>query len=276
MIAKDANNEATNQIISDIAGYVETAAADLHHYITNGQYERLRYTAEYLEASLDRSDKILDIGSFPYFLPAYLSLKGFNNISTVEIPRVDDFPLCPSWNFTSIRLDIEEAPLPLEDNSFDAILLLEVFEHLYRRPNQVFRELRRVLKPDGKLVISTPNGGQLQTYVKALFRKQFGPKIYEWSEVYERLGHFAHIREYSLQEIEEYLENFDFRTEEASRLSFYQLDNPYTGGMKRLLYSTYRAISKLLPFVPIIQNNIFVVARNRKSESMPDASKSSR
>ena len=267
MITKDASTEATNlEIISDILNYIKTTAEGSHHYITNAHYDRLKYTAEYLETSLDRSDTILDVGSFPYFLPAYLSLKGFNNIRTIEIPRIDDFPLCPTWSFTSIQLDIEEASLPFEDNSVDVILLLEVFEHLYRRPNQVFRELHRILKPEGKLVISTPNGGRLQSYVKALFRKQFGPKIYTWSEIYEGLGHFSHIREYSLEEIEEYLRHFDFYIEKASRLSFYQLENPYTSGMKRLIYSTYRTVAKFLFFVPIIQNTIFLVAQNRKSD----------
>lgn len=267
MGTKNTSTEATNlEIISDILSYIKTTAEGPHHYITNAHYERLRYTAEYIETLLDRSDKILDIGSFPYFLPAYLSLKGFNNVRTIEIPRIDDFPLCPTWSFTSIHLDIEETSLPFEDNSVDAVLLLEVFEHLYRRPNQVFRELRRILKPEGKLVISTPNGGRLQSYVKILFCKQFGPKIYTWSDVYERLGHFSHIREYSLEEIEEYLENFDFCTEKSSRISFYPLENSHVGGIKRLIYSTYCAIAKFLLFVPFLQNNILLVARNRKGK----------
>jgi SAM-dependent methyltransferase len=253
-----------NKVVSEISSYIKSVGGGLYHYITNGQYERLTFTAHHLENLLKKSDNILDIGSFPYFIPAYLSLKGFHNINTIEIPRSDDFQLSPNWNFNVLRLDIEEVLIPLDENSVDAVLLLEVFEHLYRRPNQVFRELRRILKPNGKLVLSTPNGAQLPAYIKAIMRSQFGPKIFEWSKEYEAIGHFSHIREYSLQEIKEYISNFDFSIERAYRIPFFQLDNPYSGGSKKIFYSAYRSAAKVLRFLPIMQNNIYLVATNNK------------
>ena len=123
------------QAISSVLNYIKINSESNYHYASNGQYERLIYTAELIEDSLKKTDRILDIGSHPYFLPAYLSLRGFKNITTCEIPRSDDFKQCPTWNFNSISLDIEDAKLPFEDNSLDVVLLLEVYEHLYRRPN---------------------------------------------------------------------------------------------------------------------------------------------
>jgi SAM-dependent methyltransferase len=46
--------------------------------------------------------------------------------------------------------------LPFRDNSFDVILCLEVLEHLYD-PFCLFVETYRVLKPQGELLITTPN-----------------------------------------------------------------------------------------------------------------------
>lgn len=43
-----------------------------------------------------------------------------------------------------------------EDNSFDYVLLLEVFEHLFA-PYSVLEEVRRILKVGGSLIITYPN-----------------------------------------------------------------------------------------------------------------------
>jgi SAM-dependent methyltransferase len=48
------------------------------------------------------------------------------------------------------------AHLPYEDATFDLVFSKYVFEHL-DRPIDVMRELRRVLKPGGHLLIHTPN-----------------------------------------------------------------------------------------------------------------------
>lgn len=45
--------------------------------------------------------------------------------------------------------------LTLESGSFDAIVAIEVFEHL-RRPAQAAAELHRVLRPGGRVLISIP------------------------------------------------------------------------------------------------------------------------
>jgi len=46
--------------------------------------------------------------------------------------------------------------LPLRENSFDCILISEVIEHL-EKPQISIREAVRVLRPGGRLLITTPN-----------------------------------------------------------------------------------------------------------------------
>jgi SAM-dependent methyltransferase len=48
--------------------------------------------------------------------------------------------------------------LPLADRSVDCVLLSEVIEHL-NKPEMTVREATRVLRPDGRLLVTTPNYG---------------------------------------------------------------------------------------------------------------------
>lgn len=51
---------------------------------------------------------------------------------------------------------VPSAPLPFEDASFDLVVSDFVFEHL-ERPQPIARELQRVVKPGGWILVRTPN-----------------------------------------------------------------------------------------------------------------------
>ncbi len=57
--------------------------------------------------------------------------------------------------------------LPFENNSFDFIVFAEVIEHL-KNPYDVVSELKRLLKPGGKIVLSTPNILNLKSRMRFL------------------------------------------------------------------------------------------------------------
>lgn len=53
-------------------------------------------------------------------------------------------------------VNVNDNALPFDDESFDVVYLAEVIEHLVR-PDHALREIRRVLRPGGHLIVSTPN-----------------------------------------------------------------------------------------------------------------------
>ena len=58
-------------------------------------------------------------------------------------------------SLTLFKADLNE-PLPLKEESFDAVLSLATLEHL-DRPDLHLREIYRALKPDGTLLLTTPS-----------------------------------------------------------------------------------------------------------------------
>ena len=61
-----------------------------------------------------------------------------------------------------------DAPLPLGDGEFDLVLLADVIEHV-RDVQLLLSEARRVLRPGGRLAVSTPAHGRL-TALRLLVR----------------------------------------------------------------------------------------------------------
>jgi 2-polyprenyl-3-methyl-5-hydroxy-6-metoxy-1,4-benzoquinol methylase len=55
---------------------------------------------------------------------------------------------------------------------YDLILLLDVLEHLHN-PTEVLRNLRKLLEPGGKVIVSVPNISHLSVTVPLLVRRKF-------------------------------------------------------------------------------------------------------
>ena len=71
----------------------------------------------------------------------------------------------------SIRKADLNQPLPESAESLDAVLALEVIEHL-ENPRAFLREIARVLKPGGSLVLSTPNIVTVGSKLRFAFREE--------------------------------------------------------------------------------------------------------
>lgn len=102
-----------------------------------------------------RAGRILDIGcgSFPYFL-AHTSFQ--EKFAVDQLPMEKETAAQNRIEFFTLNLN-KEPRLPFEDNFFSIVTLLAVVEHL--DPDSMamlFRESRRVLKPGGMAILTTP------------------------------------------------------------------------------------------------------------------------
>ena len=106
--------------------------------------------------------KILDVGAGHGAFSKQLHEMGY------QVSACDLFPEIFYYDQIECKkVDITQS-FPYEDNSFDMIMAIEVMEHINDHEN-FFKEASRILKPNGRLYISTPNILSLKSRIRFLF-----------------------------------------------------------------------------------------------------------
>lgn len=152
--------------------------------------------------------KVLDVGVVPGHMAMALRRLGceVHGITDHEISghgRYGEDDLSCRWTQEGITLHnavIDREVLPLPDNFFDGVIFTEVLEHLVYNPKTLIREIFRILRPNGEVVVSTPNVARIENRIKALIGWNVYPRSEEFyfSDLYKR-----HNREYTLREVED-------------------------------------------------------------------------
>jgi 2-polyprenyl-3-methyl-5-hydroxy-6-metoxy-1,4-benzoquinol methylase len=75
------------------------------------------------------------------------------------LSQPEALPTSVKW----IEADLNN-PTVAADSSYDVIISTEVIEHL-ENPRGVFRELHRLLRPGGTLIVTTPNQESIRSYL---------------------------------------------------------------------------------------------------------------
>jgi len=99
-----------------------------------------------------RKGRILDFGCGR--IPFFLRNTPFNEKYGMD-PHVQIS--VANGNIRLMNIDINNTVLPFGDNFFDVVTMLAVFEHIVQANlTTVLKEFGRVLKPDGRLIMTTP------------------------------------------------------------------------------------------------------------------------
>lgn len=173
--------------------------------------------------------KVLDLGCGHGDYSKRLKEIGFEVVAgDIDISRFRyrgeiDFRIC----------DITK-PLPFPDSSCDYILLMEVVEHL-RNPYSVLSEINRILKPDGRIIISTPNILNLKSRLRFLFE-----------------GAYEYFREPPLDQSrnpKETISNLHLVPYRYHELEFLLFDTGFTVEDILSSFKDWSAAALLLPFI---------------------------
>lgn len=150
---------------------------------------------------------------------------------------------------TIVPHDLAE-PFSFSDMTFDMVLYCDVIEHL---PTEIIsyslREIKRVLKREGTLILSTPNLSRLSNRIKFLQGRGINPPILP-----RKIGEtYDHIREFTLDEIETVLSG-DYRIirREYGLIPFF---NKSYNAMNCLLFHLFHSLG----------DELYILARARKN-----------
>lgn len=184
-----------------------------------GQESRYKNNYRLIKRELKKTDFILDIGTNPPYFMATLKQIG-HHIEGLDMNPDLDSELIKERDLNISKCNIEVERFPYEDRSFDVIILSEVFEHLYVNPIHTMNEIRRVLKNNGKLILTTPNGYSVKRVANFILGRGLSENPYREFDLLNRLGYRGHIREYSLGEVNDFLKKTGFLIQKSKYISF--------------------------------------------------------
>jgi len=183
--------------------------------------ERLVRTAQLIPPPQSRSS-VLELGCYMQLTPALQELCGYQSVrgaylgpsgqserKRAMIARQEVFA-CEIDLF-----DAERDRFPYTDESFELVLACELLEHLQRDPMHMLLEIRRVLEPEGILLLTTPNCAGATAVARTLLgdRNPYTFSSYPSPENEDREQAALHIREYTAAEIGELLRSAGFSVE---------------------------------------------------------------
>ncbi|OPY61697.1 MAG: putative S-adenosylmethionine-dependent methyltransferase [Pelotomaculum sp. PtaU1.Bin065] len=137
---------------------IDGDASESKNNFSNDRYSQLY---NILSPYIQYQHEILDVGCAMGGFLSYLSRKGFNRLSGVDMlePFVESARQKKQFN---IKLGNVES-LPFADSTFDVIVMDQVFEHL-AHPLKAFREIRRVLKKGGIFCLGVPDASRYSKF----------------------------------------------------------------------------------------------------------------
>lgn len=138
-----------------------------------------------------KGGQILDVGCGDMLLSTRLPDYGWQGIDiNIDVAKGK-----------AVKHDLESPPYPLEANSFDTIVCSEVMEHLFD-PVKVTKEIRRLLKPNGTYIVSTPNFHWIDNYLE-FFERIRTNLDQQWT--------LEHIRHYTIESHDQILKATGFK-----------------------------------------------------------------
>lgn len=188
--------------------------------------------------------RLLDIGCAGGYVSLLLAGLGVTVTATDGNFPGDQQALLEGWGIRCLTANLNN-PSPLAGvapGDYDVVLLGEVLEHVLNHPLGLMREIGRVLRPGGRLILTTPNPANVMNAWRLLRGQPLAWGAAEFANlpklVGETLAPYEHIHyhEYTVRELHQLLQAAGFTVEQHAFMSVGS--SPGQHPLKRLLKRT--------------------------------------
>ena len=231
--------------------------------------ERYAYVLELLSGTRPPPADLVELGAAPGAQCIALASVGYR-VTAVDLGEASDEwgdeasgSMASAFERAGVKLvfwDLDATPYPLDDESFDLALMTEVLEHLREYPLQSLVEVRRILRPGGFLVLTTPNSASLQNRIRLVFGKSVHTPLADWMF---GLPHARHAREYTAAELGQLVMRAGLEIVRFDARHFYIR----SGRQGRLAVAIKRALDVLAHVRPSLGPGLVVLARRPETEA---------
>lgn len=194
--------------------------------------------------------KLLDIGSGSGVILSLAIQKGFD-ATGIEL-SAGLVGYCQTVQLNALNMNLLEAKF--EDNYFDVITMSQVLEHI-KTPKSILKEIKRILKPGGFLIISVPNYDNIIFHLKKSKYLPLQPECHFWHFSLESLKRLLINENYNLEYVRISSRNYHY-TKLLSILTDPKVDVTYSKKLANGLLSIFRVINN------VSNNKISVMIRS--------------
>lgn len=173
---------------------------------------RYQETLALLARTLPPGSRLLDVGCFPGHIGLLAGELGFSvhGLNNIIVQRDVHTAFIERMGRSGIEIricDVEKDLFPYEPESFDGVLACEIIEHLWMNPYHLLHEVFKVLRPGGKVIVTTPNLARIEVALALLRGRSFHPELSQpFRDVFPSILSHRHVREYTAAELLHFFE----------------------------------------------------------------------
>ena len=104
-----------------------------------------------------------------------------------------------------IEENFVEQPIPLGDASVDVVTCFHSLEHWHNSPKRLFKEISRIVRPNGLLILATPNAVNIRKRAYVLVGRNNFPVLRAWYDEGDPV-YRGHVREPVIRDLQQMMQ----------------------------------------------------------------------